>query len=157
MLSFKRVHKSCLCWPVEHLGLSNLSMKFYMLMNKILKTRTAGAYGPFVLAPVEGMRALRAPCQVRVIFLKLCFTCLTFFITFFLLLFCYFFVTFLYFFCYFFCYFFVTFCYFFLTLFFFKFDFFLKLLKLFFKTFCYFFILFFKTFLKLFFTFLYFF
>ena len=31
------------------------------LMLKLFKTRTAGAYGPLVLAPAEGVGALRAP------------------------------------------------------------------------------------------------
>ena len=39
-----------------------------------IHTRTSGAYGPLVLAPVDGVGALQAPCQVWVIF----FTCLTF-------------------------------------------------------------------------------
>ena len=45
-------------------------------------TRTSGAYGPLVLAPVEGLGALRAPCQVWVIYLILWF-CLFDFLYFF--------------------------------------------------------------------------
>ena len=38
--------------------------KVSKLKKEILYTRTAGAYGPLVLAPAEGVGALRAPCQV---------------------------------------------------------------------------------------------
>ena len=42
-----------------------------MFTNIYINTRTAGAYGPLVLAPAEGMGALRTPCQVWVIFFTL--------------------------------------------------------------------------------------
>ena len=48
-------------------------------INALYETRTAGAYGPLVLAPAEGMGALRAPCQVWVMTFFLIHFCYTFF------------------------------------------------------------------------------
>ena len=105
-----------------------------------LNTRTLGAYGLLVLAPAEGVGALRAPCQVWVIFLKLFFTCLTFcFITFFVLFLKLFFKLFFWLF---FCWLFLTFIFFkfFFTFFNFCFDFLTFFLNFFFDFFDFFFI-----------------
>ena len=80
----------------------------------IFKTRTAGAYGPLVLAPAEGMGALQAPCQFVIcyffllflnFFLKLFFDSFYLFYLFYLFFTCFtffFFLTFLLFFFFFF-------------------------------------------------------
>ena len=74
---------------------SSLICGLCFLLYQLWHTKTSGAYGPLVLAPVEGMGAIRAPCLV-VFFVYL----LSFFLSFFcLVFFCIFFVFFLYFFC----------------------------------------------------------
>ena len=58
-----------------------------MFTNIYINTRTAGAYGSLVLAPAEGMGALRTPCQVFFFFFFFFFFFLLFlllkFVTFF--------------------------------------------------------------------------
>ena len=62
-------------------------------IKKYIYTRTAGAYGPLVLAPAEGMGVLRAPCRVWVIcliFVVVLLTFLTFLTVFFFIFFTFF-------------------------------------------------------------------